>query len=107
MLRFRHFRCLYPPLAVLRSARADGGQPVAPWRGPGVSPMWADNLLPLRHLWAKSCTLRLANECDHSLLSRRRICLWALVNGNWLNRLWQSQRPCVFSGILAASRLEI
>jgi len=52
-------------------------------------------------------SLRERRGLSHMLASRRRICLWALVNGNWLNRLWPSQRPCVSAGILAASRLEI
>ena len=39
--------------------------------------------------------------CRGVLPSRRRICLWALVNANWFNRLRPSQRPWVFAGILA------
>src|ERR1035438_4656483 len=48
-------------------------------------------------------SLRERDRTGHSLPSRRRICLWALVKANWCNRLRLSQRPCVSAGILAAS----
>jgi hypothetical protein len=34
-----------------------------PGGGPVLLPCGSDNLLGLLHLWGKSCTLRLANEC--------------------------------------------
>src|ERR1039458_2451858 len=51
-------------------------------------------------------SLRERRGLCHTLSSRRRICLWALVKANWCNRLRPSQRPFASGGISAASLRE-